>query len=658
MNKYKKNGYGINRENLNPQADLHQDFYEYACGGWIKQNPIPPEFSSFGTFDVLREEARKQVKDLIMTLSENPESKKRGTIAQKISDLYDMGMDENRLNSDGASPILPTLATMKQKLDEGNLTALLAWLHLGIDSSFFSSGVGPDPADSNINIMHIGETGLGLGDRDYYLEDNETNRKILEAYENYVKKISMLTGHSESEAQRIWNNVISIEKKIAQHKMTREQRRNPALSHNIYSFEDLSSKFNFIDWKDYFSLLNVEIPKQVNIISVDFLKFIKDFLPSLSREEKEDYLIFSLISNATGLMSDEFSDADFELYGKVMSGQQEKKPRWKRAMAVPNSMFGEAVGELYVNRYFPKENKEYMVNLVENLRKALKEHIEKLSWMSEETKKKAIEKLEEMTIKIGYPDKWKDYSEITIDPDKTYLENVQAASIWVTKDNYSKLNKPVDKTEWHMTPQTVNAYYSPVNNEICFPAAILQPPFFDINADDAINYGAIGVVIGHEMTHGFDDQGRQFDKDGNLKNWWKPEDEENFKKLSEVLVDQFNKVEVAPGVFANGVYTLGENIADQGGLNVALTAYLENGNNHQIIDGFSPLQRFFLGYARVWGGSIRDEEILVRTKTDPHSLAKNRVNVTLKNIPEFYQAFNIKEEDKMFRPENERVIIW
>ncbi|MCH5229890.1 MAG: M13 family metallopeptidase [Muribaculaceae bacterium] len=650
--------HGINKSNLNEEVAPQKDFYEYACGGWIGRHPIPDEFSSYGQFDCLREQAKNQVRDLITNLANDPSAKVKGSLAQKISDLYSMGMDENKLNQEGHVPILPTLSLLKSNLKNNDFTDLIAWLHTGLDSSFFSSGVGPDPADSNRNIMHLGETGLGLGDRDYYLEHNENNSRIMAAYENYVKKIMKLTGYSDVEAERVWKAVIKIEIKLAQIKMTREERRNPMLHHNIFSIEQLYKEFDILDWDKYFKSLGIKDLKSVNVGSLVFFRGLPAILKEITPEEMEDYLSYSLISEASGLMSDDFIDANFEMFGKVMSGQKEKKPRWKRAMAIPDSMFGEAVGQLYVEKYFPKENKDYMLELVSNLRKSLDEHISSLEWMEEETKIKAREKLAVMGVKIGYPDKWKDYSGINIDPEKTYLENVQEASKWYTKDNYDKLNKPVDKEEWHMTPQTVNAYYSPVVNEICFPAAILQPPFFDIKADDSLNYGAIGVVIGHEMTHGFDDQGRQFDKDGNLTDWWLAQDAEKFNALADILVEQFNKVEIAPGVNANGRYTLGENIADQGGLNVALTAY-KNLNNPEIeIDGFNNLQRFFLSYAGVWAGSIREEEKLVRTKTDPHSLAKNRVNVTLKNLNDFENAFSIKDGDEMYRPKKERVIIW
>ncbi len=649
----------INKENLDDSISPRDDFYMYACGGWMKRHPLDPEHSHFGTFDLLRENSRKQLQDLITNLSENPDSKIQGTNAQKVCDLYAMGMDCERLNNEGAAPVLPFVEKINNA-DISELPQLIAWIHSGLGGSFFSTGVGADPKNSDRNIMHIGEVGLGLGDRDYYLEENESNAKIMAAYEKYVKRIMELVGYDQAAQQRVWGNVISLETEFARHKMTREERRNPILRYNLKSFAEIKKDYPLFDWETYFRNLGITDLTEANITSPGFLSFINSYIPTLTEQQIKDYLTFDIVSDSSGVLSDDFHDANFEMFGKVMSGKEEPEPRWKRAMAIPNSMLGEAVGELYVNKFFPDENKKYMLNLVENLRKALGKHITDLSWMSDSTKAKALEKLDSLTVKIGYPDKWKDYSGINIDSSKSYLENVYNASVWFTRDNYSKLDKPVDKSEWHMTPQTVNAYYSPTSNEICFPAGILQAPYFSLDADDALNYGAIGVVIGHEMTHGFDDQGRQFDKDGNLCDWWHPSDSERFNKLADGLVSQFDAVEVAPGVFANGRYTLGENIADQGGLRVALTAYLEylKGKEFSEIDGFSPIQRFYLSYANVWAGNIRPEEILVRTKTDPHSLGKNRVNVTLRNITQFLDAFGIKSGDKMFRPESERVVIW
>ena len=651
--------HGIDKENLDASVDPRSDFYAYACGGWMKNHPLTPEHSRFGTFDLLRENAREQLRELITNLSENPDSRIKGTNAQKVSDLYAMGMDADRLNKEGASPLKPILDKI-EKIELKDLPSILAWSHLGLAGSFFSTGIGPDPKDSDRNIMYVGEVGLSLGDRDYYLEKNETNDKIMVAYEKYVKRLMELIGLNEDECNRVWKNVISLEKKFAEHKMTKEDRRDPTKRYNLKTYDDIKALYPNFNWDEYFEALGISGLTEANVTNPGFLEFFNSLIPQLTLEEVKDYLIYDAVSNSTGVLSDDFQDASFELYGKVMSGTEEQKPRWKRAMAIPNSMFGEAVGELYVEKYFPQENKEYMVSLVENLRTALGKHIQNLTWMSDATKAKALEKLSTLKVKIGYPDKWKDYSEIEIDPSKSYLENVFNASVWYTRDNYSKLFKPVDKTEWFMTPQTVNAYYNPVSNEICFPAGILQPPYFDPTADDAQNYGGIGVVIGHEMTHGFDDSGRKFDKDGNLNNWWLDEDAERFNAITDRLVEQFDKVEIAPGVFANGRFTLGENIADQGGLRVALTAYRDAVKEKETrdIDGFSPLQRFYLAYANVWASNIRDEEALQCNQMDPHSLAVNRVNVTLKNIDPFFEAFSIKDGDPMFRPEEERVVIW
>ncbi|MDE6296285.1 MAG: M13 family metallopeptidase, partial [Muribaculaceae bacterium] len=552
-------------------------------------------------------------------LKENPDSKKRGTIAQKVADLYEMGMDAERINNSGISPVLPMIKKVEESSTE-NLTDIIAWMHLGIASPFFGTGVGPDAGNSDINIMHIGEAGLGLGDRDYYLEKNERNEEVLKAYEIYIKKILSLAGYDTEVQERVWNTLIRIETEFARNKMTREERRNPLARYNVMNIDEIKEKYPNIEWERYFKGIGIDKIEKANVVSPKFLDFLNSFLPSLSEREIKDLLILDLIESAGASIGDDFYEAAFE-FDKVMSGVEEMEPRWKRAMGMANAMFGEAVGKLYVEKYFPKENKEYMLNLVENLRKALGKHISNLSWMTEDTKKKALEKLEAFKVKIGYPDKWKDYSEIEIDPSLSYQENILRASVWFAKDNYSKLDKPVDKEEWHMYPQTVNAYYNPTSNEICFPAGILQAPYFDVNADDALNYGGIGVVIGHEMTHGFDDSGRKFDMEGNLNEWWQKEDEEKFNSLADRLVEQFDAVEVAPGVHANGRFTLGENIADQGGLRVAMTAYLDSRekndisekDHNNIIDGFSPEQRFYLSYANVWADNIRKEEILDRT---------------------------------------------
>ena len=651
--------HGIERANLNPDVKPADDFYQYACGGWMKNNPLKAEYSRFGTFDELRENARTQLKELILNLSENPESKVKGTNAQKVSDLYALGMDSVRLNKEGAKPIMPYIQKI-ENMKPSEFTEILAWQHNGLGGSFFGTGVGADAKDANMNIMHIGEAGLGLGDRDYYLEKSEHSEKILKAYEVYVKRLMELCGYSKKDQNRIWNNVITIETELAKNKKTREEKRDPQARYNMKSMDEIKKDYPNIDWDVYFKSLGLPNVDKANVSSLKFMDFINSYLPKLTERQKKDYMIFDIVTSASNLLSDDFQIANFEMYDKVMSGIEEMEPRWKRVMTIPNSMFGEAVGELYVNKYFPEENKAYMKQLVENLKKALGKHINNLTWMSDATKSKAQEKLATFTVKIGYPDKWKDYSGIQIDPEKSYFDNVTEASKWYAQDNYKKYGKPVDKDEWHMTPQTVNAYYNPTTNEICFPAGILQAPYFDLSADDAQNYGAIGVVIGHEMTHGFDDSGRQFDKYGNMTDWWTKEDADRFKELADKLVEQFDAVEVAPGVHANGRFTLGENIADQGGLRVALTAYLDSlkDGEEKDIDGFTPLQRFYLAYANVWANNIRDEEVLSRTKTDPHSLGVNRVNVSVRNLQPFFDAFGIKEGDKMYRPVQERVVIW
>ena len=563
------------KSNIDNSVDPKSDFYGYACGGWQKSHPLEGEYAIFGTFNLLGEEARRQVRDLIENLAADPDASVRDSIAQKVNDIYRQGLDMKERDRLGITPLLPMLERV-EKMRKEDLTEILIWMMQGLESPFFTLGVGPDPADSDMNILHIGEAGLGLGDRDYYLVKNDTNGRILEAYHKYINRIMTLSGYDQESAERIWNSVIGIETEMARHKLTREERRDPMKRYNMRTLAEIRELYPLTDWDKLFEGVGLRNVKGANLSSPDYLGFIDSYIPRLTERELKDFLIAGIVMESTGVLGEDFYNADFELYDRVMSGTEEKKPLWKRAMTIPNSMFGEAIGQLYVEKYFPEKNKMYMLRLVENLRKALGSHIRSLQWMGAETKEKALDKLASLRVKIGYPDKWKDYSEIHIDPSRSYAENVLEASRWFTRDNFSKLDKPVDKEEWFMTPQTVNAYYAPSINEICFPAGILQPPYFDINADDALNYGAIGVVIGHEMIHGFDDQGRRYDKNGNLSNWWSDEDETKFKRLTEKLVKQFDAVEVAPGVHANGTFTLGENIADQGGLRVALTAYRDN----------------------------------------------------------------------------------
>ena len=644
---------GVDLANLNDSVAPQEDFYGYACGGWMKANPLKPEYSRFGTFDQLGENTREQVKSLVTSLdSKNAE---KGSAAQQIGDLYALGMDSTRLNEEGANPIKKDIEIINNTKRE-DIIDLMATM-IGVDA-FFGTGVDADMMNSNMNTMYWQQGGLGLGDRDYYLEDNENTNAIREAYKSFIKNITGLVGYDSVAQQRVVDNVMNIETELAKAAMTREELRDPMASYNPMAVEDVCKQYPNVDLRRYFQKQGLDVDTVI-IGQPKSLAAVDNILKNADIQALQDYLVAGYISSAANFLSDDFINANFEL-SKVISGVQQIQPRWKRALSIPNNMLGEAVGQLYVEKYFPQSSKDKMLELVENLKIALGQHIDNLTWMSDATKAKAHEKLSTFTVKIGFPDKWRDYSDLTIDPSKSYWENVKAAIKHNVDFSLADYGKPVDKSRWYMPPQTVNAYYSPLSNEICFPAGILQAPFFDPEADDALNYGAIGVVIGHEMIHGFDDQGRQFDKDGNLKDWWTAEDAEAFNKLADILVAQFDSIVVLGDTHANGRFTLGENIADQGGLRVAYTAYQNSLKDKERIDidGFTPEQRFYLAYANVWAGNIRDEEILSRTKTDPHSLGRWRVNGTLPNLEEFFKAFNIKEGDKMFRPASERVVIW
>lgn len=645
---------GINRQNLDETVKPQDDFYSYACGGWMKNNPLKAEYSRFGTFDQLGENTREQVRDLVTNL--DVKNATPGSVTQKIGDLYAMGLDSVRLNNEGAAPIMNDLATIN-KATKADIIDIMATM-IGVDA-FFGTGVDADMKNSDMNVMYWGQGGLGLGDRDYYLENTEDVVAIREAYKNYIKAITALVGYDSVAQQRVVDNVMKIETALAQAAMSREELRNPIASYNPMTMDELAKKYPNVNFKRYFALQGIDNIESVIIGQPQSLAAVDNIIANSTEQELQDYLAVGYISSAANYLSDDFINAKFEL-NKVISGVQELQPRWKRALSVPNGLLGEAVGQLYVEKYFPQSSKDKMLQLVDNLKIALGQHIDNLTWMSDTTKAQAQEKLSTFTVKIGFPDKWRDYTNLQVDPEKPYWNNIQAAIKHNVDFSLADFGKPVDKTRWYMPPQTVNAYYSPLSNEICFPAGILQPPFFDPNADDALNYGAIGVVIGHEMTHGFDDQGRQFDKNGNMTNWWTDADANAFNQLADILVAQFDSVIVLGDTHANGRFTLGENIADQGGLRVAYTAYQnsQDGLEPVTIDGFTPEQRFYLAYANVWAGNIRDEEILSRTKTDPHSLGRWRVNATLRNIDTFLKAFDIKEGDPMFRPKTERVIIW
>ena len=648
----------IDPSNMDTTVACGEDFYEYACGGWIKKNPLKPEYARYGSFDVLAENNQKQMRELIDEL-EKAENEP-GSVAQKVGDLYKMGLDSVRLNKESVSPISEALKNIASLDDKAAFASLVAQMHKEGSSPFFQLYVGADEKNSSMNIVNLYQGGMSMGDRDYYLSEDSANVKIRDAYKKYINKLFTLAGYSAEKAVAAEKNVMNIETALAKVAFSREETRNPLKNYNKMPMTDFLKQMNGFDWKSYFSALGLDSLNEINPNQLPFIKGMDALVGGLTSEEIRDYLIFKQINTASSYLSDDFVQARFDFYGKVLSGQQELKPRWKRSLSVTDGALGEALGEMYVAKYFPPEAKERMLKLVENLRISLGEHIDSLEWMSAETKAKAKEKLAAFYVKIGYPDKWRDYSGLTIDPKKSYWDNVREAAIFESDYMLSDVNKPVDKTRWLMSPQTVNAYYNPTTNEICFPAGILQPPFFYMDADDAVNYGGIGVVIGHEMTHGFDDQGRQYDKDGNLKDWWMAEDAKQFNLRADKLADQYSSIIVLDTVHANGRFTLGENIADHGGLRVSYTAFKNatKGQDLKPIDGFTPDQRFYLAYAGLWAQNIRDEEILRLTKIDPHSLGKWRVNAALRNLESFFQAFGITEKDPMYMKPEDRVTIW
>ena len=647
----------INLANLDTTVAPGTDFYQYACGGWIEKNPLKPEYSRFGTFDQLRDNNQEQLRSLIDELGSTPQE--AGSVAQKIGSLYEMGLDSVKLNKEGMAPIKEQLEAIQRLGTKADVAKMVAVLHKEGMAPFFALFVDADEKNSSMNIVQLYQAGIGMGDRDYYLLDDEGTVKMRDAYKQFINRLFTLTGASPEQAEAAVNAVMKIETGIAEISYSREDLRDSQKNYNKIKLEEFKAKNNPIDWDVYFESMGLMEIEYLDAKQLPFYGALDEFLKNVSIDEQKYYLAFNLLNASAPYLSDEFVAAEFDFYGKTMSGKQEQQPRWKRSLSTVNGALGEAVGQMYVAKYFPASSKEKMLTLVGNLQKALSERIAGLEWMSDETKAKAQEKLSAFIVKIGYPDKWRDYTALEI-KDDSYWANVCRSNIFEMDYMLAQAGKPVDRSRWGMTPQTVNAYYNPTTNEICFQAAILQPPFFNPDADDAVNYGAIGVVIGHEMTHGFDDQGRNYDKDGNLTDWWTAEDAARFTERADRLVQQYDDIIVVDSVHANGRYTLGENIADQGGLLVSHLAYLNslNGKTPAPIDGFTNEQRFYLGYATLWGQNIRPEEILRLTKIDPHSLGKWRVNAALRNIDTFYSAFDIKEGDPMYMMPADRVVIW
>ena len=652
---------GINLADLDTSVRPADDFYEYACGGWMKANPLPAAYSRYGSFDRLAEDNNKRINGILKELLEN--SYENGTVEQKLSDLYKLAMDSARREQDGLSPVMPLIKRLEAAKTKDQLFAIQLELAPYGSEEFFNSYIGADEKNATENIVNIFQGGLTLGQKDYYLETDEATTKIREAYKKHIVRMFQLFGFKKGAAEQKMKNIMKVETALAKASKSRTELRDPQANYNKMTLQEFESRYPHFQLEKQGLAMGMksEHMQQLVVGQPEFMAAADKLFATMKPAEYRDVMEWGIIDGSTGLLNDEVRAANFDFYGKVMSGRKEDHPLWRRATNQVQGVMGEALGRIYVQKYFPASSKERMKTLVENLRIALGERIAAQDWMDDSTKVNALLKLNTFYVKIGYPDRWTDLSDLKIDAKKSYYENMKECSrFWVAWQIEHKAGKPVDRDDWHMTPQTVNAYYNPTTNEICFPAGILQVPFFDPTADDAFNYGAIGVVIGHEMTHGFDDQGRQYDKDGNMHDWWTEADGKNFTERTDKYADFFSKIKVLPDLNANGRLTLGENLADHGGLQVAWFAYKNatKRNPLPVIDGLTADQRFFLAYAGVWAGNVTEAEIRNRTKSDPHSLGRWRVNGALPHIDMWYDAFGVKEGDKMFIPKAERLPLW
>ena len=654
-------GTGLNGADFDKSVRPADDFYQFACGGWMKNNPLPAAYSRYGSFDKLGEDNVKRINGILNELKTNVYAE--GTTERKLSDLYKLATDEKRRSADGIAPVMPMLNRIQAAKNIDQLVALQKEMSTYTSNEFYGIYIGADEKNSKQNIVNVFQGGLILRQKEYYLDNDSATADIREAYKQHVVNMFKFFGYSEKASQKKMKNILRLETELAKVSKSNSELRDPEANYHKMTLKEFNARYPHLYMEQIANASGIESKYMQEIVvgQPEFLDGADKLMATLKAEELRDYMQWRHILSAVSYLSEDAIAANFEFFGKKMSGRKEDHPLWKRATAQVEGQMGEALGKIYTEKYFPESSKERMKQLVKNLQVSLAERIEAQTWMSEETKKNALDKLNSFYVKIGYPDKWTDMSKLVIDMKKSYYDNiVECKKFWNEYEINKKAGKPVDKDEWHMTPQTVNAYYNPTTNEICFPAGILQPPFFDANADDAFNYGAIGVVIGHEMTHGFDDSGRHYDKDGNMNDWWTTADGDNFTKRADDYAAYFSNIKVLPDLNANGKFTLGENLADHGGLMVSFNA-LKHAMQQQPCgdkDGFTPEQRFFLAYSGVWAGNITEAEIRNRTKSDPHSLGRWRVNGALPHIDAWYEAFNVKEGDKMFVPKAERLELW
>ena len=654
-------GTGLNGADFDKSVRPADDFYQFACGGWMKNNPLPAAYSRYGSFDKLGEDNVKRINGILNELKTNVYAE--GTTERKLSDLYKLATDEKRRSADGIAPVMPMLNRIQAAKNIDQLVALQKEMSTYTSNEFYGIYIGADEKNSKQNIVNVFQGGLILRQKEYYLDNDSATADIREAYKQHVVNMFKFFGYSEKASQKKMKNILRLETELAKVSKSNSELRDPEANYHKMTLKEFNARYPHLFMEQIANASGIESKYMQEIVvgQPEFLDGADKLMATLKAEELRDYMQWRHILSAVSYLSEDAIAANFEFFGKKMSGRKEDYPLWKRATAQVEGQMGEALGKIYTEKYFPESSKERMKQLVKNLQVSLAERIEAQTWMSEETKKNALDKLNSFYVKIGYPDKWTDMSKLNVDMKKSYYDNiVECKKFWNEYEINKKAGKPVDKDEWHMTPQTVNAYYNPTTNEICFPAGILQPPFFDANADDAFNYGAIGVVIGHEMTHGFDDSGRHYDKDGNMNDWWTTADGDNFTKRADEYAAYFSNIKVLPDLNANGKFTLGENLADHGGLMVSFNA-LKHAMQQQPCgdkDGFTPEQRFFLAYSGVWAGNITEAEIRNRTKSDPHSLGRWRVNGALPHIDAWYEAFDVKEGDKMFVPKAERLELW